>query len=408
MFSALSIRNFRLYWLGLVTLFFAGQLQQPAQAWLAYEITHSPLKLTLVLAMQSVPMILLSLYSGVIIDRIQKRKVIIITQIITAVIALFIAILITTNRIEYWHLLLASFAGGINAAFNMTARNSIVAELVPPERLFNAIAISNAGANAASVAGPAISGILIGVIGVQGAYFTGIGFYIIGIIIISLLPATSTLGRMAVGSVRKNLTEGLNYLRLQKIVVLLLILEMGLTFFGMCYQGLMPVFADLLSLKSEGYGFMLAAAGVGSMLGSLAIASLGNYKRKGTILIVAGILFGVALLVFSNLTGLGKALHVDTARLYIVSLILGAAGIFGTAYSTTSITAIQMNIADEYRGRVTSVYGMVLGFYPIATLVIGAVAESLGAPLALTIAAGCLVLFITVVATISPRLRHLE
>jgi hypothetical protein len=144
------------------------------------------------------------------------------------------------------------------------------------------------------------------------------------------------------------------------------------------------------------------------MLGSLAIASLGNYKRKGTILIVAGILFGVALLVFSNLTGLGKALHVDTARLYIVSLILGAAGIFGTAYSTTSITAIQMNIADEYRGRVTSVYGMVLGFYPIATLVIGAVAESLGAPLALTIAAGCLVLFITVVATISPRLRHLE
>jgi MFS family permease len=149
-----------------VTLFFAGQLQHPAQAWLAYEITHSPLKLTLVLAMQSVPMILLSLYSGVIIDRIQKRKVIIITQIITAVIALFIAVLISTNRIEYWHLLLASFLGGINGAFNMTARNSIIAELVPPERLYNAIAISNAGANAASVAGPAISGILIGLIGV--------------------------------------------------------------------------------------------------------------------------------------------------------------------------------------------------------------------------------------------------
>jgi MFS family permease len=213
---------------------------------------------------------------------------------------------------------------------------------------------------------------------------------------------------MAAGSIRKNLAEGLSYLRLQKVIVLLLIMEMGLTLFGMSYQGLMPVFADLLNLKSEGYGFMLAAAGVGSMLGSLAIASLGNYKRKGTILVVSGVLFGAALLVFSNLTDLGKALHVDTTSLYIVSLILGAAGVFGTAYTTTSNTAIQMNIADQYRGRVTSVYGMVVGFYPISTLIIGAVAEPLGAPMALTVAAGCLVVFMIVVALISPRLRSLE
>ncbi len=408
MFSVLSIRNFRIYWSGLVILFFAGQLQQPAQAWLAYEITRSPLLLTLVLAVQSVPMIALSLYSGVIIDRVQKRKVIVITQIVTAVVALFVAILISLGRIEYWHLLVASFIGGVNGAFNATARNSIIAELVPPERLYNAMAINNAGANAAMVAGPAISGVLIGLIGVQGAYYASIVFFVLGAIMISTLPATSKLGQMKPGSVVKNLIEGLQYLRQQKIIIILLVMEMALTFFGMSYQGLTPVFANLFNLNSEGYGFMLAAAGIGSMLGSLGVAVLGAYRRKGTVLIAMGVLFGLGLLLFANLGNLGNILHLNTANLWLVSLVFAAVGAFGTGYATTSGTAIQMNMTDQYRGRVTSVYSMVIGFYPVSTLVIGAVAEGLGAPLALTIAGTCLVLSTLAMGFFSPRYRRLE
>lgn len=407
MFDALSIRNFRLLWLGLISLYFAGQLQLPAQSWLAYELTHSPLKLTLVAAMQSVPMIIFSIYSGVIIDRVQKRNILVITQSFMTVVALFIAILIATGHIQYWHLLVSSFLGGISGAFNMNARYSIIAELVPNQKLYNAMALNNAGANAAGVAGPAISGILIGVIGVQGAYYFGIVFYIIGVIVISLLPATSKLGQVSKGSMLKNFTEGLRYLRLQKAIVTILIMELALTFFGMSYQGLMPVFADLLKEKSVGYGFMLAAAGVGSTVGSLIIASLGNFKRKGLVLLTTGVIFGILLALFANTKALGNDLKLGSNTFYLASVLLIAVGMFCTSYTTTSNTIIQMNATDEFRGRVTSFYAMVIGLYPLTTLAVGAIAEALGAPMALTIGASCLTLFMIIMAIASRRVRQL-
>jgi MFS family permease len=407
MFDALSIRNFRLYWLGLVTLTFASQLQLPAQSWLAYELTHSPLKLTLVAAMQAVPMIVFSVYSGVFIDRIQKRSILLIAQSFATAIAIIIAVLIGTGHIQYWHLLVASFLGGVSASFNMTARYAIVAELVPVQKLYNATALNNAGSNAVATAGPAISGILIGVIRVQGAYYVGIVFYIIGIIIISLLPATSKLGQVSKGSVLKNYAEGIKYLRLQKAIVIILIMEMALTFFGTSYQGLMPVFANLLSQQSAGYGFMLAAVGIGSMLGSLIVASLGNFKRKGLILLTTGIILGIFLGLFANMADLGDIMKLGQNNFYLALVLLMGIGFFVTSYTTTSNTIVQMNTSDEFRGRMTSFYSMVIGFYPLTTFMIGAIAEVLGAPMALTIGATCLTLFMIIMAIASRRIRLL-
>ncbi|HSW58016.1 MAG TPA: MFS transporter, partial [Dehalococcoidales bacterium] len=295
-FDALKVIAYRKYWLGLIVLFFAGHLQAPAQAWLAYELTQSPLKLTLVMAMQSVPMFLLSMYSGVIIDRIQKRNVIVVTQIVTAVVAGIVAVMIATHHIQYWHLLVSSFIGGINGAFNMTARNAIIAELVPREKIYNAIALNNVGANAAAIIGPAVCGILIAAAGTEGAYYGSIIFYIAGIVMMGMLPVTGKLNRVQSGSMVKNLVEGVRYLRGQRLVVILLLMELTFTLFGAIYSGLMPVFAGLLNLQSQGYGFLLAASGIGSMLGSLMVASLGNYKGKGLLIMVSGIIFGISLL----------------------------------------------------------------------------------------------------------------
>ncbi len=407
-FGALGSRSFRIYWLGLLVIFLGGQILQPAQAWLTFELTHSPLKLTLVLAVQSVPMLLLCLYSGVVIDRIQKRDVILISQAFTAAVALAVALLVATGQIQYWHLLISSFLGGINAAFMITARNSIVAELVPRDRLFNAMALYSVGANAAGIAGPALSGTLMGEWSIQVAFFAGVGISIIGIVVLIFLPATSTLNRTAGGSTLRNLIEGLRYLRVQKLLVILLVMELALTLFGMCYQGLIPVFADLLGEKSEGYGFMLSAAGVGSLVGSLGVASLGNLKRKGGLLLITGIAFGAALVFFANTGSLGSLLHLGHASIYLASALLVGIGIFVTAYTTTSSTLIQMNVSDELRGRVTSVYGMVVAFYPIATFGVGAIAEALGAPAALTIAGAALAIFMLAIAIISRRIRRLE
>jgi MFS family permease len=406
-FSALSVRNFRLYWLGLVTLTFAAQLHMPAQSWLAYELTHSPLKLTLVAAMQAVPMIVFSIYSGVFIDRIQKRSILLTAQSFSFGIAVVVAVLIGTHHIQYWHLLISSFLNGIAASFNMTARYAIVAELVPADRLYNATALNNAGSNAVATAGPAISGILIGIMGVQGAYYAGIFFYLIGIIIFRMLPATSNLSRASRGPILKKYAEGLRYLRLQKAIIIILIMEFALTFFGASYQGLMPVFADLLNQNSIGYGFMLAATGVGAMIGSLVVASLGNFKRKGLVLLITGIALGVSLGLFANMSQLGNILNLGGSNYYLALVLLMGAGFFITAYTTTSNAIVQMNTSDEFRGRVTSFYSMVVGFYPLTTFVMGAMAEGLGAPIALTIGAACLTLFMVITTTASHRIRQL-
>jgi MFS family permease len=256
----------------------------------------------------------------------------------------------------------------------MTARYAIVAELVPVQKLYNATALNNAGSNAVATAGPAISGILIGVVGVQGAYYVGIVFYVIGIIIIGLLPATSNLSRVSRGPVLKNYTEGIKYLRLQKAIVVILMMEMALTFFGTSYQGLIPVFANLLNQQSEGYGFMLAAVGIGSMVGSLSVASL---KRKGLVLLITGIVLGIFLGLFANMGEMGNILKLGQSNFYLALVLLAGIGFFITSYTTTSNTIVQMSTSDEFRGRITSFYSMVIGFYPLTTFVMGAMAEAL-------------------------------
>ncbi len=407
-FDALTIISYRKYWLGLIVLFFAGQLQAPAQSWLAYELTQSPLKLTLVMAMQSVPMFLLSMYSGVMIDRIQKRNVIVFTQIVTTVVAGIVAVLIATHHIQYWHLLVSSFIGGINWAFNMTARNAIIAELVPREKLYNAIALNNVGANAAAIIGPAVCGILIAATGIHGAYYGSIIFYIAGIVMMGMLPVTGKLNRVRTGSMVKNLVEGLRYLRGQRLVVILLLMELTFTLFGAIYSGLMPVFAGLLNLQSQGYGFLLAASGIGSMLGSLMVASLGNYKRKGLLILIAGIIFGISLLLFANTKYLSDFLNLGSFTFFVACTFLIAVGISATAYATTSNTNIQMNISDEFRGRVNGVFSMIVALYPMATLGLGAMAEVMGAPLALSICAGILTLIMTGILVFNRSIRRME
>lgn len=407
-FDGLKVPGFRKYWLSLFVLNFGGQMLMPAQAWLAYELTGSPLKLTLVAAMQSIPWFLLSLYSGVISDRIQKRDVIIACQVISTFVAAIIAVLIATGEIQYWHLLVSSFIAGINGAFNQTARNSIMAELVPRDRLYNAIALNNVGTCTASIIGPAISGILIGVVSTEGAYYAGIGLYIIGIIMMRLVPVTGNLARVQPGSMFKHLVEGLRYVRGQRVLMIIFVLELALTLFGVTYSGLMPVFASLWNLESEGYGFLLAASGVGSLLASLAVASLGNYKRKGALILVSGIVFGLMLLLFSNTGYLDNWLGLGSGLFFFACFSSIAVGFMATAFSTTSNTSIQMGSSDEFRGRVNGVYSMIVALHPLATLGLGAMAEGIGAPLALSISAGILTLVMASVLIFVRPIRQME
>jgi MFS family permease len=407
-FSSLSNRNYRLFWLGSIASFFSSQMQQPAQNWLAYELTHSPLKLGLVMAMQTIPMVLLSLFSGVIIDRIQKKNILIIYQTFNALIGITIAVLIATGQIQYWHLLITSFLNGANMAFYMPARNAMIAEMVPRDKILNAVALNMLGTNVAQIAGPALSGILIAVIGTQGAYYVGIGFTVIAASIFLMLIPTGKILKSGNRSMSSNVSEGFRYVRIHNILLLFFAVEIVVTLFGMSYQGLMPVFAELLGQKSEGYGFMLAAAGVGSLIGSLFIASLGNFKKKGLILLITCTVFGIILILFASSSAIGNALGMGPSSAYLAAFWLVLIGISSTSFLNINNTLIQMNVNGEFRGRVNGVYGMVIGLYPVGMLLSGSIAEYVGAPLTVIIGGSVLTSFMIILAISSRRLRSQE
>lgn len=407
-FSALADRNYRFFWMGSVSSFFAGQMQQPAQQWLAYQLTGSPFKLGLVMAMQAIPMLLLSLYSGVIVDRVQKRTIIITYQICNSLIALAVAVLIVSGLIQYWHLLAASFLNGVNMAFYMPARNAIIAELVPREKIYNAVALNNVGTNIAQIAGPALSGILIAVIGTQGAYFVGIVFTITAAGVFSLLTATSRPVSAAGRSMMKNWTEGLRYIKVHNVIILLLLVEFVVIIFGMAYQSLMPVFATNLNQASTGFGFMLSAVGVGALFGSLFVASLGNFKRKGLVLLITCTVFGLMLILFAASGPIGNSLGIGSGSIYLATFWLILIGISSNVFLSTNNTLIQMNVDSEFRGRVNGIYGMVIGLYPLSMLLAGTAAEYLGAPLTVIAGGSVLALFMIIMLASNRRVRRLE
>ncbi len=407
-FDALSIRNYRWYWLGALASYFGNYIQVPAQAWLAYQLTHSALKLGLVSAAQGVPTILIALFSGVIIDRMQKRSIIIFSQAFILTNTLAVAILITTGLIQYWHLLIASFLTGVNNAFNTPTRYAIVAELVPRDKIYNAFALNNGGSNTARVVAPSLAGVLIALAGTQSAYYCAAGFYVIATFTMAALSATSKPVLTSGSSIISNLTEGLRYLQVNNIIIILLIMEFALTLFGMPYQGLMPVFADILKVNSERYGFMLSAIGIGAVIGSLTIASLGNFKRKGRLLLIMGTTFGIMLILFANSVSIGKILNLGQNAYYLAMAWLVFVGMASTSYTLTSATIIQMSVTDDFRGRITSVYTIILGLYPISIMIAGAMAQWLGGQTTLTLWGTGLTLFMLITAFVSRRVRRLE
>jgi len=405
--DALTIRNFRWFWLGALASYFAGNMQAPTQSWLAYQLTHSALMLGIVSGAQGVPQFLTNFISGAVVDRLQKRDVVISCQIAQILNTCVIATLIATGHIQYWNLIVSSVLAGVISGFNMPAWNTIAPELVDKGRIYNAIALNTAGSNIARVAGPALAGVLIGFLGTQAAYYVGIGFSIIAVVMMCFLPRTRTL-TVTSKSLLRSVKDGFSYIRLQTLVLFVLVMEAALTAFGMWYNGLLPVFASILKTSSVGYGFMMSAVGAGALLGSLGIASLGNFKMKGLLMVAAGTTFGVALILLGLVGGIGDLPKLNSGAFVLAMLLLVIIGMSSTAYTTTSLTAVQMLSSDEYRGRVTSVYQMMPALYQVCVFVSGAAAQIAGAPLTVGVGGVCLTLFMLSMGLFNSRIRHME
>jgi len=379
-FSSLKHRNFRLFWLGQCVSLIGTWMQNIGQSWLVLQLTHSPLKLSIVTMIQFLPMMLFSLYAGTLIDRFSKRKILIFTQTSMLLLATALATLTYFNVVQYWHVLILALLLGIVNTIDMPTRQSFFVELVGKEDLMNAIALNSSIFNLARIIGPAIAGILIGLVGIAICfYLNALSFVavIIGIWMIKVPAHVKSEHRFgSIKEINSDVAEGLRYINSKLIIKVPLLLLALLSLFVMNYNVLLPIFAETtLGQGATGYGFLMATMGVGSFIGAM---SLAIKSRSGPSLkyLVGGAL-GASL--FMSILGL-------QANFILSSIILFIIGLCSITFTALVNSTIQLNSADHMRGRVMSVYSLVFGgVVPIGSLFAGTVTEYFGAP-------GCMII----------------
>jgi MFS family permease len=371
-FAALGHPNYRLFFFGQLVSLIGTWMQNVAQAWLVYELTRSPLKLGVVSFCAGVPVLLFSLWAGVLADRVPKRRLLVVTQTVMMTLAFILAADMFLGTIQWWHIAILAFLLGTANAFDGPTRQAFVVEMVGRKELMNAIALNSAMFNTARIVGPALAGIVLAAVGAAWCFvLNGVSFsaVIAGLLLMDVNPY---VGATPTESPLKQMQEGLSYVWHHPTVRPLITLVAVSNMFALGYLALLPALAqDVLHAGKVGYGFMSTAIGVGALSGALIIASLGNYQRKGLILTVGNLVFPVMVIALS----LSRSFH-----LTIGILVVGGLGFM--TQNATANTLVQTAVPDALRGRVMSVYMMVfLGFFPIGSLIAGAVAERFGLPI---------------------------
>ena len=381
-FSAVRHRNFRLYWVGQIVSLVGTWMQTVSQPWLVLLLGGTPIQLGLVLALQFAPSLALAPLGGVLADRVDKRRLLLVTQSVAAVQAVALFALTVTGVVEIWHIMLLALALGLVNALDMPVRQSFAAELVPRDDLMNAITLNSASFNLARVIGPAVAGITLAFFGPAFNFAINAVSYLGVLIALRLMdPATmQPLARPAQHpSIRSSLSEGINYALRTPTVLWPLVLLAGVGTFGMNFQTLLPLFAKYtLHLDADGFGALFATMGLGSLLGSLALAFLGS-RRPLVWMILGG---ATSFAIFEALLGLSRA----PVAAFLMVVFVGLSSML--MINTINVT-VQRSVPDALRGRVMALYVTVFaGSAPIGGLIAGTIAQLYGPPAGFLVGAG--------------------
>jgi MFS family permease len=377
---ALGHRNFRLFWTGQLISLVGTWLQAVARGWLVLELTHSAFWLGMVGFATSVPVLLLSLWAGAVVDSVSKRALILVTQILSMVGALMLAALTLTNTVEVWHVMAISLMLGAVFAFDAPARQTFTIDMVGKSDLMNAVALNSAIFNGARVAGPAIGAVVLALWGPGMAFLVNGLSYLAVIAGLLMMKLPRYERKPAETGPRQRVVEGLRYVRHNETIATMMILTAVVSIFAFPYAMLMPVFAqDILGVGKEGYGVLMAVTGVGSLIGALrlTVQSGRDSVRRGKIILVGSIGLPIFLGIFALSSN------------YLLSLLM----LVGVGWTMISInatinTVIQTNVPDELRGRVNGVFAFLfIGMAPAGNLQAGIIADHWGSPAAVFLGA---------------------
>ncbi|MBA2458041.1 MAG: MFS transporter [Gemmatimonadales bacterium] len=376
-FSALRSRNYRVFLSGQLVSLIGTWMQTVAQSWLVYRLTGSAVLLGTVGFASQIPIFLLSPLGGMVADRWERRRVLLVTQSCMMVLALALAMLTLTGRIEVWHVLAFAALLGTANGFDIPARQSFIVELVERRDLLNAIALNSSMFNGARVVGPAVAGIIVATVGEGWCFFANAVSYVAVLASLLALRLPRESRERPPASPLAEIAEGWRFVANTAPIRAILLLLGVVSLTGMPYAVLMPVMAeDVLHAGARGLGILMGATGTGALIGALALARRNSLRGLGRLVALGALSFGVFLILFS----LSRQFWLSVALL----LPMGLSMLFQMASSNT---LVQSMVPDRLRGRVMSVYSMTfMGMAPIGALLAGVAAGSLGAPV--TIAAG--------------------
>jgi MFS family permease len=400
-FSALSNRDYRLMWIGTLGSFTAMQMSMVARGYLAYYLTGSAAMLGVVMFARALPQFLFTLFGGVLADRLPKRNLLLVTQMLTGLCVLITAVLVVTDIITIWQLIALGFIEGAIFSFNMPARQAILPELVGQRNLMNALALNNAGMNFTQVFGPALAGLLISwpVVGLSKVFFIQAACYLLPVVMLTQIrPVAGRSGR-AKAPMLEELQIGLRYVKRHETLGMLLLIGLVPTLLGFSYQSLLPVFASdkVLGVGASGLGFMSTATGLGALVGSLLIASYNDFRRRGLAQLTVGAAWGATLMFF----GMSGHFAVALAALVLV-------GLTASAYRSLNSTLITVITDPQFYGRVMSIQMLGFSLSMLTPLPIGFIVDRIGAPLTVTINGALIMLFVLAVASLVRSYRRLE
>ncbi|MSQ15038.1 MAG: MFS transporter [Dehalococcoidia bacterium] len=372
-FRALYNPQYRLLWFASFLSISMSMMQWVARGWLVLEMTNSPFYVGLTAAANSLPMLIFSMFGGVLADRYDRRKILIANEVVGALCYSSLAFLVLFEVVQVWHILAISVVSGLSFALSMPSRQAIIPNLVKREDLGNAIALSTVMFSGSQTIGPALAGVLLATIGVSWVLLLAAAVLVVPMALLSMLKPQVAAQHRGDESIIANLAGGFRYIKQNTLIPSLIFMGAVSTIFVMPYQALMPVFArDVLHAGSEGLGILLGAAGVGALVGSLILASIDVAKHLGKLLLTAAVIGGIALVPFAMSS---------TFALSVVLVLF--VGLMMQLQTTSNFTAVQLTVPDEFRGRVLSIRMVIFGMMPLGQLAGGWASEVVGAPAAI-------------------------
>jgi MFS family permease len=401
--GALHSPLYRRYWLGSLASIGATQLLVLGKGWLVFELSGSPLKLGLLGAAGAIPQILVTLFGGVLADRLNKRKVIMTTSLVISSLLLVLAALDFTGMVEVWHVIVIAALIGLTSGFDWPARQALFPSLIDRKHMMSAVALNSVLWQGTRMVVPAIGGIVIAVSSTAVIFLAAaLGFFTMFLVLASFDVVHRVTER---GNSLHQFTEGLKFIVTSKLFAVLIPLTWIVTFFGVSFIQLMPVFAEILSVGERGFGFLLSASGVGSVTGTMFIVVVQNTRRLGWLILAGSLFASLALFGISVVTN-----YADTIQnAYAIAMcFVFLMSMFNSMYLISSMTVLQMRVPDALRGRVMGIHGITFSLISLGALFGGSVASAYTAPIAVAVGASIVMFAVLSVAATQSEIRNLK